>query len=151
MTDTLLQEFLDLYDEGLPDEFEHYGVPGMKWGVRRSRAQLARASAARGESSSGSGSSSSSGASKSSSSSETTTERPRISDDELAKRIIRIKMEQEYKKLTAPKKSKGREIVEKLVLDVAVNSVKTAATAKVTHELKKLMKAPLDGKKKTDD
>lgn len=150
MTDTLLQEFLDLYDEGLPEEFEHYGVPGMKWGVRRSRAQLARAAAARGDSPSGSGSSSSSGKSKSSSSSETTTERPRLSDDELRGRINRIKLEREYKSLTAPKKSKGRQVVEKLVLDVAVNSVKTAATAKVTHELKKLMKAPLDEKKKSD-
>lgn len=149
MTDTLLQEFLDLYDEGLPEEFEHYGVPGMKWGVRRSRAQLARAAAARGESSSGSGSSSSSGESKSSGSSETTTERPRLSDDELRGRINRIKLEREYKSLTAPQKSKGRQIVENLVMDVAVNSVKSAATAKATHELKKLFKAPIETKKKS--
>lgn len=38
-----------------PDDVEHYGVPGMKWGQRRSDAQLKAAAASRGDSQSSSG------------------------------------------------------------------------------------------------
>ena len=85
----------------------HYGIPGMKWGQRKSR-------------SSGGGSSSGPSSAKK-------VVRPsgkHLSDDELKSRIARLKLEKEYKQLTTPAPSAGR----KFVNEVLVGSGKTIAT-----------------------
>lgn len=64
------------------NELAHYGILGMKWGVRRTEAQLARA---RG---------------KSSNSSDNDSVK-NMSDQELRSKINRIRMEQDYAKLTS--------------------------------------------------
>jgi len=63
---------------------EHHGVRGMKWGVRRSRRQLARAAGARGRKSA-----------------------KDLSDDELKKAVNRMNMEQQYTRLSSGKSSTG--------------------------------------------
>lgn len=68
--------------------FQHAGVMGMKWGVRKRTKQV------------------------STSSSNKTTNR-RMTNKELTSKVKRLKLEEEYKKLTAPPKTASK--VEKLV------------------------------------
>ena len=75
----------------------HYGVLGMKWGHRRSQAELARARAARG-------------------SSKVTKESIKeMSDDELRRKLNRIQMEQQYAKLSGADVSRGKQYVDKVI------------------------------------
>lgn len=86
------------------DFLEHYGVKGMKWGVRRAR--------------------------RSSSSSGKTTyqkEPKRLSDAELSRRIKRLELEKKYNELNSPPPSEGKKYVKSLL----ENSGKTAAGAVV--------------------
>lgn len=87
------------------NELAHYGILGMKWGVRRSEAQLARA---RGKKSSEEENDDYKKAHSSKSVKS-------MSDKELRERLNRLNMEQQYKKLTTPEKSAGRKAVEQIV------------------------------------
>ena len=91
----------------IDDFLEHYGVKGMKWGVRRS---------------------SSSGTSGRTNK---TPSRPAVksmSDDELRRRINRIQMERAYNTLTeqqmASGKAKAKEFGNMLLKDIVVSSMK---------------------------
>lgn len=93
-------------------ELYHYGIKGMKWGVRRTEAQLARA---RGK--------------KQSSSTEEHEDYKKahdsksvksMSDAELRSRLNRIQMEQQYSKLSSSDVSKGKSFANK--------ALKTATT-----------------------
>jgi hypothetical protein len=75
----------------------HYGKSGMKWGKRKAKREEKHA-AAKAEAA-----------------------KPKVkdmSDTELKDRINRLKLEKEYKTLTAPEISQGRKIVGKILLDV---------------------------------
>jgi len=114
------------------DEFlKHYGVLGMKWGVRK-------------------GSSSSSRRKKSSSKSSDARK-----TDELAKRGAknlsdkqlravnnRLNMEKQFNSLTAKQKSKGRKFVE----DVLVNASKEALRNYASKEMTKALESTLTKK-----
>lgn len=122
------------------NELTHYGILGMKWGVRRSKSQLARAK----------------GSSKKSSSDENTSEDYKkahssksvktMSDRELRDRINRIQMEKQYKQLTSSETSAGR----KFVQDVVLNAAKQTATSYVSKYMTKgvdtLLKAAIKKK-----
>lgn len=98
------------------NELRHYGILGMKWGVRRTPAQLARA---RG---------------KTSSSSESVHEDYKkahdnksiksMSDAELRSKLNRIQMEQQYSRLNPGTVTKGKNTVNKIL--------KTAGTVAAT-------------------
>lgn len=83
----------------------HYGILGMKWGVRRTPAQLERASPRASE-----------------------TDLSKFSDDEIRSRIDRINLEKRYKELTKPeiqkKSTRGKEFCEDLLKDIGTNVVK---------------------------
>lgn len=83
----------------------HYGILGMRWGIRRTPEQLAKASNSRSE-----------------------TAVSKLSDEELRRRIDRINLERRYKDLTKPevkkKSTRGREFCENLLKDVGTNVVK---------------------------
>lgn len=105
----------------------HYGVLGMKWGIRRTPAQLARA---RGERPSQSDSKSST--TKSSSSKKRSSE---MSEDELRSKIQRLELEKRYKDLLSatappPKSTRGKDFVMR-VLEKSGENILTQLTTDV--------------------
>lgn len=104
------------------DELYHYGVPGMKWGVRRSHAQVRTDTIKRQTTKLGYardlGKSSSSAFDEASNlmgraarggkpSKKTRNELSKMSDQELRNRLNRIQMEQQYASLNPSKVSRG--------------------------------------------
>ena len=91
---------------------QHHGILGMKWGVRRTPEQLARARGKRGRSDD---------------------EMKKMSDSELRSKINRLQMEKQYKQLTSLEISVGR----KFVQDVLTNAAKQTATNYVSKYMAK--------------
>lgn len=116
-----------------PVEFlSHYGVKGMKWGVRKDRR----------------------GGSKGARSSRTTYKKApvRLSDSELNRRIKRMELEKKYTDLNTPPPKKGRSYA----MSLLENSGKTAVGAVVggaaSFMIQKILKekfnTPVDPRKK---
>ena len=106
------------------DFLTHYGILGMKWGVRKAG---------------GSSSSKSSNRNKSTGTQKKSVEN--MSDDELRTAISRIQMEKQYKSLTAKETSAGKKFASE-VLSSAGKQVATAYTAKLmTQKLDSIMSA----------
>ena len=119
----------------MDNELRHYGILGMKWGVRRTEAQLARA---RGKVSELEDKLNKKTGGKSSSSSTNTVPKKKsikdMSDEELNAKIRRLQMEKQLSDLTkteTKKISKGRSFV----MDVLEKSGKNIATQAVTYGL----------------
>ena len=89
---------------------QHYGILGMKWGVRRTPAQLTRADKT-----------------------ESSDEIKKMSDSKLRSKINRLQMEKQYKQLTSSEISVGR----KFVQDVLTNAAKQTATNYVSKYMTK--------------
>ena len=104
----------------MENELYHYGVLGMKWGVRRTPEQLAKAN--------GRAKRKSKDNAKKSDMKKAVKSRRTLSDADLKKRIERIKMEKQLKDLTAEEISPGK----KFVSEVLSSSGKKVATALVT-------------------
>ena len=120
-------------------ELRHYGILGMRWGVRRSEKELARARA------------------------KTKVDIDEIdsvhddykkahssgrvhamSDAELRARINRIQMESQYRQLTTPQKSAGQ----KFVSEVLTNAAKQTATKYVSKYMDDTVASILNSKSK---
>lgn len=101
---------------------EHYGVLGMKWGVRR--AQNGRVTLGK----------------------KSKTQKPdplkKMTDQELRNRINRIQMERQYKQLTAPQRSAGQ----KIASDILVNAAKQTATSYISKAMTKGVESALKKK-----
>lgn len=92
------------------DEFlEHYGVLGMKWGVRNPET-VARYKRRK--------------MNKSAKRSKTTG----MSDAELRTTLNRLNMDKQYQNLTGSYKTRGKNAVNKILAEVGKNSVRTVAT-----------------------
>ncbi len=109
-------------------ELTHYGVKGMKWGVRRSEAQLARAAEKRGQ--------------KRAARDEQKNKIKNMSDDDLRSAINRMNMERQYAQLTGTTNQqlgarKVGQIVAKEGGQVLTNAAKQVATEMVKRELQK--------------
>lgn len=98
---------------------EHYGVKGMKWGVRK------RSSGRSG----GSG--------------KTQFKKPanKLSNEEINRRIKRLETEKRYNSLNAKEKSKGREFAEGVLQSSARTVAKSVATAAATVAIKAALEA----------
>lgn len=100
------------------DILEHYGIKGMKWGVRRTRAQIDADSAE--------------ATRKKDIQSKVKKNRTTdvLTNAELQEVITRMNLEQQFQRLNAPpekaKKSKGDNFVKQLVKKVAQEQLKTA-------------------------
>lgn len=117
----------------------HYGVLGMKWGVRRTPAQLARAR--------GKTKAKSEETSKKVTSSSTSVQKKSISemsDDELRRTVSRLQLEQQYRNLNPERVSAGRKFANKVLKDVVV----PAATEVARNKLKDVMTDALNSASK---
>lgn len=92
------------------DILEHFGVKGMKWGVRRPRGKNGRV-----------GSTQKTKFQKSPS---------RLSDAELAKRVKRLEMEKKYNELNETPKSEGKKMASRIVRTVGEETI-----TKITKEV----------------
>ena len=124
------------------NEIYHHGILGMKWGVRRTPAQLGHKS--NGSEGENSERSSSSSGIKSSSSSRDKKSVKNMTDEELGQAIRRLEMERRYTELSPKEISKGKAFVDhvakKMVMpaveDVGKQLVKSALTKAVNDKLK---------------
>ena len=112
--------YMSLKEKDLNDELSHYGVLGMKWGVRRS------------------GSVSKIGSSRSKV--KRYDELKKLSDSELRAKINRMQMEKQYKQLKSRDLSTG----EKIAKEILIGGAKVAATAYVTKYVGENIASVLD-------
>ena len=129
-------------------ELMHHGIKGMKWGVRRTEAQLARA---RGETPSEKKEDSKPAAAKSQSSSKKKVSE--MSDDELRQQISRLDLEKRYKDLMTqvnpPKSNEGRKYVVGILKRIGENTAVNLGSQATTHILGELINS-LAGVKSDD-
>lgn len=116
------------------DVLVHYGILGMKWGVRRSPEQLSRAR----------GRTKSDNEHEDYKRSHTKKSTKTMSDAELRNRINRLQMERQYKQLTAKEISAGK----KFVNDVLRESAKQVASKYVSKGITKLFDEAINAVKK---
>ena len=108
------------------NELMHYGVPGMKWGVRRTPAQLGRKKTSSSKSLFGKKKPKpkAKAKTKSESSKKETAPKPKsvkeMSNEELNAAIDRIRLEQTYASLSPQKVSMGKKIAKTILNDVIV-------------------------------
>lgn len=114
-------------------ELCHYGILGMKWGVRRTEAQLARA---RGKKTSESDSDASEDYKKAHSSKSVKT----MSDAELRNRLNRLQMEQQYAKLNPGTVNRGKDAASKILKTGTTIATVTTTALTIYNNFDKLRK-----------
>ena len=126
------------------DQIVHYGIKGMRWGIRRTEAQLARA---RGELHSTQKSSKTTGGIFSKKKKKVKTEEPKktqkkiseMSDEELRARINRLQLEKQYRDLSPKQVSKGRAFYEKNIAPALNETVKNIAKDYTNKKLREVL------------
>lgn len=103
-------------DQFVENILEHYGVKGMKWGVRKSSSSRARTTYSKAPS--------------------------KLTDSELDKRIKRMETEKKYNQLNRRDVSRG----EKLAVEILESSGRKVATTVVTAGSLLAIKTALDAK-----
>lgn len=107
----------------------HHGTKGMRWGIRRTQAQLSKA-----------------GGSSKKSSGEEKKNVKEMSDDELRKKVNRLQMERQYTQMSSGSVSKGREYAQKIIkAGTTVAAVTTTALTLYNNANK--IKAIIEGTK----
>lgn len=138
---------------------EHHGVKGQKWGVRRTPAQLGHATGKKRKSASATvrkNAKARVAVKKASKKKSTKPSAKSMTDEELRQAINRIKLEQEYKRLTPQTKSLGKRFVESAMKDVIGPAVRESSKEVVKKAitnaaLKQLGIQEEQKKKKKDD
>lgn len=112
------------------DEFlQHYGIPGMRWGVRKRRVQV----------------SNSSNRSRRQNVDYDNPPRRRMSNKELNARVKRLRLEQEYAKLTARPETPSK--IEKAIKVAGTVATLSATAWKIYENMDKITKAAKAAKK----
>ena len=96
----------------------HYGVLGMKWGVRRTPAQLARARKK-----------------NTRSKAKEKEDISKLSNEELSARIKRLELELRYSELSKKNVSNGKKTIKKLGTSLLLKPIENAAGSMVTSSL----------------
>lgn len=113
----------------------HHGILGMKWGVRRTPAQLARAR----------GHSTTDESHEDYKKAHTSKSIKSMSDAELRNRLNRIQMERQYSQLSESNVSKGKEYAEKIIKAGTTVAVVTTTALTIYNNVGKI-KAILEKK-----
>lgn len=106
----------------------HWGIKGMKWGIRRYQNADGTLTEA-GKKRRSSKDNDNSGVSK-------------MSDSELQQRLSRLRMEAEYKRLMAERKPKHSGRIKKIMGDIGEQAVKSIATKGIEKIVKKVFSEP---------
>lgn len=114
----------------------HYGILGMKWGVRRTPAQLARA---RGKTKESSVDSKVKESRKADSKNRRT-----LSDTELKQKIERLKMEKQFKDLTDEDVSPGKKMASDILKSAGTKVLSAAAAGAAAYAVKAAMTKQFD-------
>lgn len=122
----------------LNDFLSHYGVKGMRWGVRRSEAQLARARGRK-----------EADKAVKNKRKQTAKNRRLLSDSDLNKAIDRMQKEKRLKELTEEDLSPGRTEVKKILSKSGGKIAMVTATGLGTYAVKKAVEAKF-GKKASE-
>lgn len=134
--------FLWVYNQTNPDILEHYGIKGMKWGIRRSPAQLGHTTGTKKKKKSGIVDAAkkmvANHKQKKAAKAETEHQKKlkkkkisEMSDDELRERIARLELEKRYRDLSPKETHRGRDFV----MDVLEKSSKNIATQATTYAM----------------
>lgn len=116
----------------------HYGILGMKWGVRRSEAQLARARGKKTETSADD---------KEKTARKTDVKNRRtMSEADLRKKIERLKLEKQLKELTSEDLSPGRKMATEILKSAGSKVLATAAAGAAAYAVKAAMTGKFDPK-----
>lgn len=116
---------------------EHHGILGMKWGVRRSEAELARAR----------GRSKRSEDKQEKANRKTDVKNRRtMSDADLKKRIERLKMEREFKNLTEDDLAPGKKCVSEILSSSGKKVASIAVAGAMSYAIKALMTKEFNAK-----
>lgn len=131
------------------NELVHYGVKGMKWGVRRFQRKdgsLTPAGKKRYDDSGGENKQNQSSEKSSSSSGNSSGRRntSEMSDAELQRVVNRLNLEKRYKELTPATTSMGQRFIKKMMNDVVVPSVTTASRNVLTSFVESGLKNQLN-------
>ena len=113
------------------NQLVHYGIKGMKWGVRRTDAQLARA---RGKSEQKSEDARIKATRKNDSKN-----RRKLSDAELKQKIERLKLEKQFKDLTDEDVSPGKKMAADILKSAGTKVLTTAAAGAAAYAVKAVM------------
>lgn len=123
----------------------HYGIRGMKWGVRRYQNKDGSLTAAGKKRYSGDGGNI--GTTKSTTSSSSGRKKvSEMTDDELNRAVRRLQLEQQYRQLNPEKISAGQKFVNKVANDVLI----PAATTVARNAVQKVMQDAVSKALKTD-
>lgn len=123
-------------------ELNHHGIKGMKWGVRRTDAQLARAR--------GSFTSKVTAAAAKKKSEQAAKKRTvkDMSDDELRQKLNRLRMEDEYRRLSSNDVAKGKSFVEKAIKTTATLAAVSGTAITVYNNYAKIHNITKKGRSK---
>lgn len=116
-------------------EFYHHGVKGMKWGVRRTPAQLGHKTGTKKKASKKQTSSKPKSKAKSIS---------EMSDQEIRDRINRLRLENDLKSLSPQKISRGRSVVNTIAKDMALPAAKEIGQQLIKSGMAKMLNTTLN-------
>lgn len=114
----------------------HYGILGMKWGVRRSEAELARARRTKNPADSA----------ERKDRKESVKNRRTLSDAELKRRVERMKLERQYKDLTDEDLAPGKKYVSDILKSAGTKALSTMAAGAAVYAVKVAMTKKFDPK-----